>query len=127
MTDLDALKYTAEHEWVALDGDVATIGITDYAAEQLGDIVYVDLPSVGSAVGANDVCGEIESTKSVGELYAPLSGEVLEVNGAVDADPSLVNADAFGEGWLIKVRVDPAAVEALLDRAAYVALTEGAA
>jgi glycine cleavage system H protein len=127
MTDLDALKYTAEHEWVALDGDVATIGITDYAAEQLGDIVYVDLPSVGSTVGANDVCGEIESTKSVGELYAPLSGEVVEVNSAVDADPSLVNADAFGEGWLIKARVDPAEVEALLDRAAYVALTEGAA
>jgi glycine cleavage system H protein len=127
MTDLDALKYTAEHEWVALDGDVATIGITDYAAEQLGDIVYVDLPSVGSTVGANDVCGEIESTKSVGELYAPLSGEVLEVNGAVDADPSLVNADAFGEGWLIKARVNPAEVEGLLDRAAYVALTEGAA
>jgi len=127
MTDLDALKYTAEHEWVALDGDVATIGITDYAAQQLGDIVYVDLPSVGSTVGANDVCGEIESTKSVGELYAPLSGEVLAVNGAVDADPSLVNADAFGEGWLIKARVDPAEVEGLLDRAAYVALTEGAA
>jgi glycine cleavage system H protein len=127
MTDLDALKYTAEHEWVALEGDVATIGITDYAAEQLGDIVYVDLPSAGSTVGAHDVCGEIESTKSVGELYAPLSGEVLEVNGAVDSDPSLVNADAFGEGWLIKVRVDPADVDALLDRAAYVALTEGAA
>lgn len=127
MTDLDALKYTAEHEWVALDGDVATIGITDYAAEQLGDIVYVDLPSAGSSVSANDVCGEIESTKSVGELYAPLTGEVVETNDAVDADPSLVNADAFGEGWLIKVRVDPAAVEALLDRAAYVALTDGAA
>ncbi len=127
MTDLDALKYTAEHEWVALDGDIATIGITDYAAEQLGDIVYVDLPSVGASVTANDVCGEIESTKSVGELYAPLSGEVVETNGDVDADPSLVNADAFGGGWLIKVRVDPAAVDALLDRAAYVALTDGAA
>ncbi|MDL9980836.1 glycine cleavage system protein GcvH [Microbacterium candidum] len=127
MTDLDALKYTAEHEWVALDGDIATVGITDYAAEQLGDIVYVDLPSAGSAIAANDVCGEIESTKSVGELYAPLSGEVVEINDAVDADPSLVNADAFGEGWLIKVRVDPAAVAALLDRAAYVALTDGAA
>jgi glycine cleavage system H protein len=126
MTDLDALKYTAEHEWVALDGDVATVGITDYAAEQLGDIVYVDLPAAGSSITANDVCGEIESTKSVGELYAPLSGEVVETNDAVDADPSLVNADAFGEGWLIKVRVDPAAVEALLDRAAYTALTGGA-
>jgi glycine cleavage system H protein len=126
MTDLDALKYTAEHEWVALDGDVATVGITDYAAEQLGDIVYVDLPAAGSSITANAVCGEIESTKSVGELYAPLSGEVVEINDAVDADPSLVNADAFGEGWLIKVRVDPAAVEALLDRAAYAALTGGA-
>jgi glycine cleavage system H protein len=126
MTDLDALKYTAEHEWVALDGDVATVGITDYAAEQLGDIVYVDLPAAGSSITANDVCGEIESTKSVGELYAPLSGEVVETNDAVDSDPSLVNADAFGEGWLIKVRVDPAAVEALLDRAAYTALTGGA-
>ena len=127
MTDLDSLKYTEEHEWVALDGDVATIGITDYAAEQLGDIVYVDLPAVGSTVGANDVCGEIESTKSVGELYAPVSGEVVEINGAVDADPSIVNADAFGEGWLMKARVDPAEVEALLNREAYVALTEGAA
>ncbi|MGN6274059.1 MAG: glycine cleavage system protein GcvH [Protaetiibacter sp.] len=121
MTDLDALKYTAEHEWVALDGDVATIGITDYAAEQLGDIVYVDLPSAGSTVAANDVCGEIESTKSVGELYAPLDGEVVEANQAVVDDPSLVNSDPFGAGWMIAVRFSE--LPALLSADEYAALT----
>lgn len=124
MTDLNALTYTAEHEWVALAGDVATVGITDYAADKLGDVVYVDLPAVGSSVTAGEVCGEIESTKSVGELYAPLTGEVVEVNDAVVADPSAVNGDAFG-AWLVKIQVDPADVEALMDRAAYVALTGG--
>lgn len=124
MTDLHALKYTDEHEWIALEGDVATIGITDYAADKLGDVVYVDLPAVGSVVTAGDVCGEIESTKSVGELYAPLAGEIVEINDDVVGDPSLVNGDAFG-AWLIKVRVDPASVDGLLDRAAYLALTGG--
>ncbi|MBN9175962.1 MAG: glycine cleavage system protein GcvH [Microbacterium sp.] len=124
MTDLNALTYTAEHEWVALAGDVATVGITDYAADKLGDVVYVDLPAVGSSVTAGEVCGEIESTKSVGELYAPLTGEVVEVNDAVVADPSAVNGDAFG-AWLVKIQVDPADVEALMDRDAYVALTGG--
>lgn len=123
MTDLTALRYTAEHEWIALDGDVATIGITDYAADKLGDVVFVELPVVGSTVTGHSVVGEIESTKSVGELYAPLSGEVVEVNDAAVDDPSLVNSDPFGEGWLIKVTVDPAAVAALLDRDAYLALT----
>lgn len=123
MTDLNTLKYSAEHEWVALDGDIATVGITDYAADKLGDVVFVELPAVGARVVGGDVCGEIESTKSVGELYAPVSGEVLEVNADVDDDPALVNTDAFA-AWLIKVRVDPAAVDALMDRAAYVALTE---
>lgn len=127
MTDLTALHYTDEHEWIALDGDVATIGVTDYAAEKLGDVVFVELPSVGTNVTAGDVCGEIESTKSVGELYAPLSGEVVEINDAVVDDPSLVNASAFGDGWLIKVRVDAADVDALMDRDAYVALTGGEA
>lgn len=125
MTDLDSLKYTEEHEWVAVDGDIATVGVTDYAAEQLGDVVYLDLPAVGAQVTAGDVCGEIESTKSVGELYAPLNGEIVEVNDAVADDPSLVNADAFAS-WLIKVRIDPAdlaVVDGLLDRDAYVALT----
>lgn len=125
MTDLNSLKYTAEHEWVALDGDVATVGITDYAAEKLGDVVFVELPAVGSTVAAASVVGEIESTKSVGELYAPLSGEVVEANDAVVDDPSLVNADPFGDGWLVKITVDPAAVAELLDREAYLALTGG--
>jgi glycine cleavage system H protein len=126
MTDLENLSYTAEHEWIALDGDVATVGITDFAADKLGDVVYVDLPAVGSAVTAAAVCGEIESTKSVGELYAPLAGEVVEVNDAVVDDPSLVNADPFGGGWLVKLRI-AGAPEGLLDRAAYVALTGGEA
>ena len=126
MTELTDLKYTAEHEWVALSGDVATVGITDYAADKLGDVVYVDLPAVGTTVTAGAVCGEIESTKSVGELYAPLTGEVVEINDAVVDDPSQVNADAFG-AWLVKIQVDPADVAALLDRAAYFALTGGEA
>ncbi|MDQ7879842.1 glycine cleavage system protein GcvH [Microbacterium sp. QXD-8] len=125
MTDLTALKYTAEHEWVALDGDVATVGITAYAADKLGDVVFVELPAVGSNVTAATVVGEIESTKSVGELYAPLTGEVVEVNDAVVDDPSLVNADPFGAGWLVKLTVDPAAVADLLDRDAYISLTGG--
>ena len=125
MTDLDALSYTAEHEWIALDGDLATVGITDFAADKLGDVVFVDLPAVGSTSAASAVCGEIESTKSVGELYAPLSGEVVEINDAVVDDPSLVNSDPFGAGWLLKIRVDASASADLLDRAAYVALTGG--
>lgn len=124
MTDLNSLKYTEEHEWISLDGDVATVGITDYAADKLGDVVYIDLPAVGTSITAGDVCGEIESTKSVGELYAPLTGEVVEINDDVVADPSLVNADAFA-GWLIKVRADVSEVDGLLDRSAYVALTGG--
>ncbi|MFT4215552.1 MAG: glycine cleavage system protein GcvH [Microbacterium sp.] len=124
MTDLTSLKYTDEHEWVALEGDVATVGITDFAAETLGDVVFVELPAVGSAVVAGAVCGEIESTKSVGELYAPLTGEVVEINDAVVDDPSLVNSDAF-DAWLVRIQVDPAEVGGLLDRDAYVALTGG--
>ena len=126
MTDLNSLKYTAEHEWVALDGTTATVGITDYAADKLGDVVFVELPAAGADVTAATVVGEIESTKSVGELYAPLTGEVVEVNDAVVDDPSLVNSDPFGEGWLVKLRVDASAAADLLDRDAYVALTGGA-
>ena len=126
MTDLTTLKYTAEHEWVALDGDTATVGITSYAADKLGDVVFVELPAVGSTVTAATVVGEIESTKSVGELYAPVTGEVVEVNDAVVDDPSLVNADPFGAGWLVKLTVDPATVAELLDRDAYISLTGGA-
>jgi glycine cleavage system H protein len=126
VTDLNTLKYTAEHEWIAIDGDVATVGITDYAADKLGDVVFVELPAVDSGVSAGQVVGEIESTKSVGELYAPLTGEVVAVNDAVVDDPGLVNADPFGAGWLVKITVDPAAVAGLLDRDAYISLTGGA-
>lgn len=104
MADLTALKYTAEHEWVLVDGDTATVGITAYAADKLGDVVFVELPAVGSTVASGAVVGEIESTKSVGELFAPVNGTVLAANDAVVADPSLVNRDPFGEGWLIKVQ-----------------------
>ncbi|MFT4211988.1 MAG: glycine cleavage system protein GcvH [Microbacterium sp.] len=125
--DPDALSFTPEHEWVALEGAIATFGITDYAAAQLGDIVYVELPAVGGTVTAGQVCGEIESTKSVGELYAPVTGRVLEVNGAVDVDPALVNGDPYGAGWLVRVELAGDAPTGLLDRAAYVTLTGAAA
>ena len=125
MTDLAALHYTEEHEWIAADGDTVTIGITDYAAEKLGDVVFVELPAVGTEVTAGAVVGEIESTKSVGELYAPVSGTVVEINDAAFDDPSLVNAAPFEGGWLLKVSVAAGALDGLLDRDAYVALTEG--
>jgi glycine cleavage system H protein len=115
------LKYTAEHEWVAVDGDVATIGITDYAAGKLGDVVFVDLPKAGSSIASGRVVGEIESTKSVGELYAPVDGEVVEANQAVIDQPDLVNSDPFGAGWMIKVRF--AALPELLTAEQYAALT----
>lgn len=125
MTDLSALKYTDEHEWIATDGGTITVGITDYAAEKLGDVVFVELPAVGTELTAGAVVGEIESTKSVGELYAPVAGTVVEINDAVVDDPSLVNAEPFESGWLIKVSVADGALDGLLDRDAYVALTEG--
>ncbi|WP_308799273.1 glycine cleavage system protein GcvH [Agromyces silvae] len=120
MTDVTTLQYTEEHEWVLVDGDTAVIGITDYAAEKLGDVVYVDLPAAGTAVSAGTVIGEIESTKSVGELFAPVDGEVVEANQAVIDTPELVNSDPFGEGWLIKVKA--AELPAMLSHAEYRAL-----
>ncbi|MCU1410021.1 MAG: Glycine cleavage system protein [Rhodoglobus sp.] len=106
MADKTTLQYTAEHEWVLVEGSVATVGITAYAAEKLGDIVFVDLPKAGSTVAEGKVVGEIESTKSVGELFAPVNGTVVEANEAVSASPELVNSDPFGEGWLLKVRFE---------------------
>ncbi|KRF30805.1 glycine cleavage system protein GcvH [Yonghaparkia sp. Soil809] len=114
------LQYTAEHEWVRLEGDVATVGITQYAADALGDVVYVDLPKVGAAVTSGSIVGEVESTKSVGELYAPLDGEVVEANGAVVDAPETINSDPYGDGWLVKVRV--AETPALLSADEYRAL-----
>ena len=104
MANPENLQYTKEHEWVLIEGDMATIGITRYAADALGEIVYVDLPKVGSSTSHMKICGEIESTKSVGELYAPMDGEVIEANKSLDAAPDTVNADPYGEGWLIKIR-----------------------
>jgi glycine cleavage system H protein len=106
MSNPTDLHYTKEHEWLKVEGDVATIGITAYAAEKLGDVVFVDLPKVGAKTKYMKICGEIESTKSVGELYSPVDGEVVEVNGDVTNAPELVNQDAFGAGWLIKVRFE---------------------
>jgi glycine cleavage system H protein len=99
------LQYTAEHEWVRVEGDVVTVGITQYAADALGDVVYVDLPAVGAALTPGAVVGEVESTKSVGELFAPVSGEVVEANQAVVDAPETINADPYGDGWLVKVCV----------------------
>lgn len=122
MTAEQDLKYTAEHEWLLIEGDTATIGITSYAAEKLGDVVFVELPEAGSAVTAGRVVGEIESTKSVGELFAPVDGTVAEANQAVVDAPELVNSDPFGEGWLIKVAF-AALPGGLLSHDEYAALT----
>jgi glycine cleavage system H protein len=103
MSEPSDRKYTKEHEWIDIAGSIATVGITAYAADKLGDVVFVDLPTIGSSVAEGRVVGEIESTKSVGELFAPVNGTVLEINDAVVATPELVNSDPFGEGWLIKV------------------------
>ena len=115
------LRYTAEHEWVrSADDGTVRIGITSFAQDSLGDVVYVSLPTVGDTVAAGDACGEVESTKSVSDLYAPLAGEVTAVNASLDATPELVNTDPYGEGWMYELRpTDAAAVDALLDPAAY--------
>ncbi|QGN57339.1 glycine cleavage system protein GcvH [Nostocoides sp. HKS02] len=115
------LRYTAEHEWVRTSDDgVVRIGITAFAQDALGDVVYVSLPAVGDTVAPGDACGEVESTKSVSDLYAPLAGEVTAVNEALDATPELVNSDPYGDGWMYELRpADAAAVEALMDPAAY--------
>ena len=112
MADRTELKYTPEHEWFLVEGSTVTVGITAYAAEKLGDVVFVELPAVGAVVAAGTVAGEIESTKSVGELFAPVDGVVAEINNAVVESPELVNSDPFGAGWMIKVTVsDPAALK----------------
>lgn len=121
MSNPKELKYTEEHEWLRVEGDNAVVGITAYAAEKLGDVVYVDLPKVGASIKAGTVVGEIESTKSVGELFAPADGTVTAVNDAVVASPELVNSDPFGDGWLIKIEVSD--LPELLSADQYTALT----
>ena len=121
MINREGLHYTKEHEWLSIDGDVATVGITEYAAEKLGDIVFVDLPKLGSSTTYMKICGEIESTKSVGELYAPVDGEIVAVNDSVTATPELVNQDPMGAGWLIKIKFTE--LPALLTHEQYAQLT----
>lgn len=114
------LRYTKDHEWVRLEGDHATVGVTDFAASQLGDVVFVDLPAAGRSVDQFATFGVVESVKAVSDLFAPLAGEVVEANPALAAKPELVNSDPFGEGWMIRLKVsDPDQVTGLLDAAAY--------
>lgn len=119
------LRYTSDHEWVRLDGDDARVGITDYAQDALNDVVFVDLPEPGTEVAANEVVAEIESSKSVSEIYAPIAGTITAVNTDLEGDETKVNSDPYGEGWLFAIRpTDPAAIDELLDAAGYRAITE---
>ena len=114
------VKYTKDHEWIRVDGDVAYVGITDYAQSELGEIVYVDITTEGETVGKEEVFGTIEAVKTVSDLFMPVSGEVLEVNPELEDAPQLVNEDAYGKGWIIKISVsDPAELDDLLDADAY--------
>lgn len=120
----DDLRYSKEHEWVRVEDDTATIGITSFAADELGDIVFIELPEVGSTLSQFGTFGVVESVKAVSDLYAPVSGEVVAVNEALNDSPELLNSDAFGDGWIARVKLaDPAEVDALLDADAYAAET----
>jgi glycine cleavage system H protein len=119
------LRYTNEHEWVRLDGTRARVGITDFAQDALGDVVYVDLPAVGATVEADKPLGEVESTKSVSDVYSPVSGTIVERNPLIDDRPELVNEQPYGDGWLVVIETtDPVPVGAMMDAAAYRALVE---
>jgi glycine cleavage system H protein len=114
------LKYSKDHEWIRVEGDVAIVGITDFAQGELGDIVYVDVETEGESLGSGDVFGTVEAVKTVSDLFMPISGEVIELNENLEAQPDLVNSDPYGEGWMIKIKIgDPSEVEALLDSEAY--------
>lgn len=121
------LRYTETHEWVAADGDTATVGITDYAQAQLGDVVFLELPRVGARLAAGDTFGVIESVKAASDLYSPIAGTVVEVNEALSQTPELVNRDPLGQGWLMKLRLEGGLPENLLDQAAYERMTRGPA
>ncbi|MFM8740413.1 MAG: glycine cleavage system protein GcvH [Cytophagales bacterium] len=120
MTILDSLQYTKDHEWIKIDGNVATIGITDFAQSELGDIVYVDINTVGQEVGQHDVFGTVEAVKTVSDLYMPVAGKVIEFNKSLESAPEKVNSDPYGDGWMVKVEVkDTAQLSALLSAAQY--------
>jgi glycine cleavage system H protein len=119
------VKYTEEHEWIQVEGDIALIGITDYAQEQLGDVVFVELPKVGAALNKGDEASVVESVKAAAEIYAPFDGEIVEVNGALEDNPGLVNSDAEGGGWFFKLKIsDVAQLQGLLDADAYAKFLE---
>ena len=123
---MSGLRYSKDHEWVRVEGDVGTVGISDYAQEQLGDVVYVELPEVGTTVAQNDEAAVVESVKAASEVYAPVSGEVVEVNKALEDDPALVNGDPTGEGWFLKLRISaPGELDALMDEGAYAEYVSG--
>lgn len=114
------LRYTKDHEWVKLEGNIATVGITDFAQHELGDIVYVDINTKGKALGAEEVFGTVEAVKTVSDLFLPVAGTITEINPLLDSKPELVNSDPYGDGWMVKVTVDnPADVDGLMDAAAY--------
>jgi glycine cleavage system H protein len=116
----EALKYTKDHEWIKVDGNIATVGITDFAQRELGDIVFVDINAVGKSFGANEVFGTVEAVKTVSDLYLPVSGTITEVNPELESNPESVNSDPYGKGWMIKMSIDDMAeVNDLLDAAAY--------
>jgi glycine cleavage system H protein len=116
----DNIRYTSEHEWIRVEGDEAFVGITDYAQSELGEIVFIDVPTLGEEVAQGDVFGSVEAVKTVSDLNMPVSGEVLEVNGALDAQPELVNNDPYGEGWIIRISVkDASELDSLMDAKAY--------
>ncbi len=120
------IKYTSEHEWLDIEGNACTVGITDYAQQQLGDVVFVELPETGKQVNQGGEAGTVESVKAASEIYAPISGEISETNGALDDDPALVNSAAEGDGWFFKMTIaDPAQLDALMDRDAYDAYVAG--
>ncbi|WP_028786488.1 glycine cleavage system protein GcvH [Terrimonas ferruginea] len=120
----DNLRYTKDHEWIQLDGDIATIGITDFAQKELGDIVFVEVETIGKSLPANEVFGTVEAVKTVSDLFLPVSGTITELNPELANAPELVNTDPYGKGWMIKMKVDnPADVDALLDAAGYEAVT----
>lgn len=122
----EQLRYSSDHEWVSRDGDVVRIGITDYAQDALGDVVFVQLPATGEQVASGDTFGEVESTKSVSDVYAPVSGTVVAVNDALGTNPQSLNEDPYGDGWICTIEMsDPSQFDALLDAGAYLTLIEG--
>jgi glycine cleavage system H protein len=120
------LRYSSDHEWIRVDGNIVTIGITEYAQDALGDVVFVEIPDAGRSVAAGESFSEVESTKSVSDIYAPVTGSVTEVNDALEAAPELLNSDPYGAGWICRIEVsDPGELDGLMDADAYRALTEG--